>query len=84
MLILDDLLVRPFIGLLDILHTLALHEAYDLEEIRDELKENALLYELGERDREEYERRKAELEEELAFAERVHEQLSSDKFEVKT
>lgn len=83
MLVIDDLLIRPFLGLLDIVHTLALHEQYDIEEIQNQLKENALLYEIGERDAEEYERRKAELEEELAFAERIHEQLRSDKIEVK-
>lgn len=83
MLVIDDLLVRPFLSLLDIIHSLALHEAYDTEEIRNELKENALLHDLGERDTDEYERRKAELEEQLAFAERLHDQLRNDRIEVK-
>lgn len=84
MIVLDDLLVRPFVGLLDVLHTLALNEAYDLEGIQDEIKELTLLYEIGEIDDDTYEQRKAALEEELAVAERVHEQLASGKIEVKS
>lgn len=83
MFLLDDLLVRPFISLLDVLQQLALEEMYDIESLRDELKENQLLYELGERSQEEYERRKEELEEELELAEEVRDQLSSGKVEVK-
>lgn len=83
MFLLDDLLVRPFISLLDVLQQLALEEMYDIESLRDELKENQLLYELGERPREEYERRKEELEDELALAEEVRDQLSGGKVEVK-
>lgn len=83
MFLLDDLLVRPFISLLDVLQQLALEEMYDIESLRDELKENQLLYELGERSQEEYERRKEELEEELELAEEVRDQLSGGKVEVK-
>ena len=83
MIILDDLLVRPFVGLLDTLHSLALSELYDVEAIQDELKENQLLYEIGERSEEVYERRKQELEEELELAEQVHEELTSGKVQVK-
>lgn len=83
MFVLDDLLFRPFVGLLDTLHSLALNELYDVEAIQDDLKENQLLYEIGERSQEEYERRKAELEGELELAERVHEELVSGKIEVK-
>ena len=84
MLVLDDLLVRPFVGLLDVLQTLALSEMYDVEAIRNELKETTLLYEIGEIDEETYERRRSELEQELEFAERVHEELTSGKVEVKS
>lgn len=84
MLVIDDLLVRPFVGLLDILHTLALNEAYDVEAIRNELKETTLLYEIGELDEQTYKQQRAELEEELAFAERIHEELTSGKIEVKS
>ncbi|WP_435348184.1 gas vesicle protein GvpG [Haloarchaeobius sp. HRN-SO-5] len=83
MLVLDDLLVRPFVSLLDVIQTVALQEAYDVEAIRDELKENQLLYELGERSADEYRRRKAELEDELALAEEVRDRYASGKIEVK-
>lgn len=74
--LIDDLLVRPFIGLLDILHDMALREMYNMEEIQDDLKENRLLYEIGDRSEDEYLRRKAELEARLEEAERAHESLS--------
>ncbi|WP_207587678.1 gas vesicle protein GvpF [Halomontanus rarus] len=84
MFILDDLLFRPFVGVIDALHTIALDELYDLEGLEDELKENQLLYELGERSEEEYEREKERLEEELEIAREVHEELASGRVEVKS
>lgn len=84
MFLIDDLLIRPFVGILDAIHTLALDELYDVEAIEDELKENQLLYELGERSEDEYERRKEELEEELEFARDVHEEVASGRVEVKS
>jgi hypothetical protein len=48
---------------------------YDVEAIRDDIKETQLLYELGELTSEEYERRREQLERELSLAESVHEQL---------
>lgn len=83
MFVVDDLFVKPFTSLLDVLHTMALEELYDVEAIQDDIKENRLLFELGERSREEYERIDGELHEELEFAERVHEELASGKIEVK-
>lgn len=83
MFILDDLLIRPFVGIVDTLHTMALSEMYDIEALEDELKENQLLYELGERSEEEYRRRKDELEEEIEIARDVHERLASGRVEVK-
>jgi hypothetical protein len=83
MLLVDDLLVRPFVSLVDVIHQVALEEMYDTEALRDDLKENQLLYELGERSSEEYERRKAEIEDELALAEEVHDQLTNGTVEVK-
>ncbi|MGQ3413380.1 gas vesicle protein GvpF [Natrinema versiforme] len=83
MFVLDDLLLRPFVGIVDALHSIALDEMYDVEALEDELKENQLLYELGERSEEEYRRRKEELEAELETARDVHEQLSSGRVEVK-
>ncbi|ADB61250.1 protein gvpG [Haloterrigena sp. SYSU A558-1] len=83
MFILDDLLIRPFVGIVDTLHTMALSEMYDIEALEAELKENQLLYELGERSEEEYRRRKDELEEEIEIARDVHERLASGRVEVK-
>ncbi|WP_049934588.1 gas vesicle protein GvpG [Haloplanus natans] len=82
MLILDDLLIRPFVSLLDILHTMALDRTYDTSAIRDELKENQLLYEIGERPEAEYRRRKQELERKLSMAEEIQEQMR-DRIQVK-
>ncbi|WP_137288344.1 gas vesicle protein GvpF [Natronorubrum halophilum] len=84
MFILDDLLIRPFVGIVDTLHTMAISEMYDIEALEDELKENQLLYELGERSDEEYQRRKDELEAELEIARDVHERLASGRVEVKS
>jgi hypothetical protein len=75
MIVVDDLLVRPFVSLLGILRSVALNELYDVEELRDELKENQLLYEIGERTQEEYERRKNEIELRIALAEQVRSQV---------
>ena len=83
MFVLDDLLFRPIVGIVDALHTMALDELYDLEAIEDDLKENQLLYEIGERPEDEYRRRKEELEEELEIAQEIHEQLASGRVEVK-
>lgn len=83
MFILDDLLFRPFVGIIDALHSIALDELYDLNALEDELKENQLLYELGERSEEKYQRRKDALEEEIEIAREVHEQFSSGRVEVK-
>lgn len=75
MILVDDLLVRPFVGFLEILHDMAIREAYDVEGIRDEIKENRLLYEIGDRPEGEYLDRKAELEERLEVAREAHEHL---------
>ncbi|SEP85781.1 gas vesicle protein GvpF [Natrinema salaciae] len=83
MFVLDDLLFRPFLGIVNALHSIALDELYDVEALEDELKENQLLYELGERPEAEYRRRKEELEAELETARDVHERLSSGRVEVK-
>lgn len=76
MFILDDLLVRPLFSLVGILQAMALNELFDRSELRDQLKENQLLYELGERSKSEYEQRKAEIEAELELAQEVQSRLS--------
>lgn len=75
MFLLDDLLVNPFRSLLDILHRMALAEMYDTDSIRDDIKENRLLYEIGDRSNEEYRQRKQELEARLETAERIQSQM---------
>lgn len=75
MILIDDLLVRPFVGLLEILHDMAIREAHDVGAIREDIKENQLLYEVGERSEAEYRERQAELEERLAVAREAHQQL---------
>lgn len=82
MLLVDDLLIQPFVSLLDILHAMVLEEMHDVAGIRDDIKENQLLFELGERTEAEYERRKQTLEGNLQVAEAVHEKLISGNIEV--
>ena len=76
MFIVDDLLLRPFVSVLKVIHSMAIEEMYDTEAIQNQLKENRLLYELGEMTQEEYETRRGELEAQLDLAERAREQLS--------
>lgn len=83
MIVVDDLFVRPFLSILDAVHALAIEELHDVEELRDELKENRLLYELGERSEDEYERRRTELEADLRVAEAAHEQLRHKQIRVR-
>lgn len=82
MFILDDILIKPFTSVLDILHTMALNEMYDTAAIRDDLKENQLLYEVGERSEATYRERKQELEMQLEMAEQIQSQMSG-RIEVK-
>lgn len=84
MFVLDDLLLRPFVSLLDVIHAMAVQEMYDVETIRDDIKENQLLYELGERTTEEYEQRKEELNAELEYAQRMREKLRRKPVEVRS
>ncbi len=83
MFIVDDLLFQPFISILDAIHTLAVTEMYDIEGIQNDLKENQLLFELGERSESEYTERKAELESELETAELAHEQLDDKNIQIR-
>ena len=74
--ILDDLLVRPFFGLFEVIQAMAVEEMYDTAALQDELKENRLLYELGELSEAEYEERREEIETQLDLAEQAREQMS--------
>jgi hypothetical protein len=80
--LIDDIILRMFgisippfdmIWLLETIRDYAVQELYNPEKINDELKETALLYDLGEITKEEYERRYAELTEKLKIAQRVRE-----------
>ena len=81
-LLVDDLLFRPMISMLDVFHAMAVEEVYDEGEIRDDLRENQLLYELGERPEEEYRDRKQELEARLERAQAAKSELG-DRVEIK-
>jgi len=74
--ILDDLLINPWLSLARVLRSTAIQEAYDLEAIQDDIKENQLLYEIGERSEEEYRERREQLELEFEVAEQARENLS--------
>lgn len=74
--IIDDLLFRPFVTLADIIRSTAIDELYDIDEIQDDIKENRLLYEIGERSREEYDQRRIELERQLDVAEQARKTIS--------
>lgn len=76
MFLVDDIFVRPLISVLNVIHAMAIEEMYDTAAIRDQMKENRLLYELGDLTEEEYEQRRAELEAQLDVAEQAREQLS--------
>ena len=82
MFIIDDLLVRPFVSIIEVIHDMALRERYDVEGIRDEIKENRLLFEIGDRSREEYENERESLQRRLDVAEQARENLSG-KVEIK-
>ena len=74
MFVVDDLLINPFVSIMEAVHSMAISEMYNTTEIRNEIKENRLLYELGERPEAEYERRNDELEAQLEIAREAHEQ----------
>lgn len=76
MFLVDDLVVKPLVSLATIIHDMAIEERYDVEAIRADLKENRLLFEVGERDRAEYRRRKETLKAELDLAREARERLS--------
>lgn len=82
MFILDDIFIKPLVTVVDVLHSMAVRETYDVADIQDELKETRLLYELGDISRTEYEERREELEAELEFAERMREKLLEGNVEV--
>lgn len=82
MFLLDDLVLRALgitLPALDLIWTLeqiymyAYRENYNPGKIKNQIKENRMLYEFGELEREEYERRNSELMRKLRLAERAAE-----------
>lgn len=89
MFILDDIIFRAVLGehpikpldtiwLLGLLRDYALKEKYNLKKINNRIKENALLFELGEVTEEEYKKEHELLLEEREEAEEILENLSKD------
>jgi hypothetical protein len=82
MFLIDDLLLRPIVLVGSVVHSMAIEELYDIEGIQDDIKENRLLFEIGERTEEKYETRRRELEQQLDVAREARETLTN-KVEVK-
>ena len=82
MFLIDDLLFKPIISVGKVIHSMAIEELYDVDGIKDDIKENRLLYEIGDRSEDEYETRRRELETQLDVARQARETLSG-KIEVK-
>ncbi len=86
MFILDDIILRllgfslqPFdmIWLLELMKDYSLKEKYDIKKINNQIKENRLLFELGEMDSEAYNERHKALMHELQTAKEITEALSN-------
>jgi hypothetical protein len=80
MFIIDDILLRmlgisipgfDLISDIEIIRDFAYRELYNPDKIKNQIKENQMLYEFYELSTEEYEERKTELMRQLKFAERV-------------
>lgn len=81
MFVIDDIILRmlgiqlpvPFdmLTIFEYIRDFALKEKYNPEKIKDQLKENRMLYEMGEISEEEYKKRDAELKHKLKIADRV-------------
>lgn len=87
MFIIDDLLLRalglslqPFdmIWLIELMRDYALKERYSIKDINNRIKENRLLFEIGELTKEEYDEKHTSLLEELEQAKEITERLSID------
>ena len=87
MLIVDDLLLstlgatlKPFdmIWLFEVMRDYALKEMYNLEKINNEIKENRLLFEIGDVSEEEYKEKHEALLEKRETTKKIIENLSSN------
>jgi RNA recognition motif-containing protein len=79
MFILDDILLEQFgikipglnlIWTLEQIRDFAFREMYDPEKVKSKIKENRMLFEFGEVNKDEYEKNNAKLLQELKFAQR--------------
>lgn len=83
MFILDDIILRslgiklpiPFdmLAVIERIHDAVINEMYDIDKLNDQIKENRMLFELGEISKEEYERKNTELMQKLELAEKARE-----------
>ncbi len=85
MILIDDLILRavgislkPFdlIWIMELMNDYALKEKYDFKKITNQMKENNLLFEIGEISKEEYDEKKELLTERLTTAKQIMENLS--------
>ena len=85
MILIDDLILRAFgislkpfdlIWIMELMHDYALKEKYNIKRINNQIKENNLLFEIGEISEEEYDEKKELLMEELEKAKQIMENLS--------
>ena len=85
MILIDDLILRAFgislkpfdlIWIMELMNDYALKEKYNLKKITNQMKENNLLFEIGEISKEEYDEKKELLTERLIKAKQIMENLS--------
>ena len=85
MILIDDLILRAFgislkpfdlIWIMELINDYALKEKYDFKKITNQMKENNLLFEIGEISEEEYDEKKELLTERLIKAKQIMENLS--------
>jgi len=85
MILVDDLILRAFglslkpfdlIWIMELMRDYALKEKYNLKKINNQIKENSLLFEIGEISEEEYDEKKELLKERLEKAKQIMENLS--------
>lgn len=75
MFLIDDITIGPMVSLFKYLRDFALMDMYDPGKISDRMKENRLLYELGEITQDEYEKTNAQLLEKLEIATQVRSEM---------
>ena len=85
MILIDDLILRAFgislkpfdlIWVMELMRDYALKQKYDFKKITNQMKENNLLFEIGEISKEEYDEKKELLTKRLTTAKQIMENLS--------